>query len=201
MGDTTFALKFENNNDSNLFEIEANIGNRSSPDQDLEINPVGTGGIKADGSVTITGGKQVKVYGGNTLTFAGAISGSPATLAILQGATVALQAACNYTGDTYVSSGTLRCSANNALASSGNLGETFGAYAANLNLDGGLSLSTPINVRAGSSGLKTIANTAATATTATYAGNIYLDGDATAYANSSGSLALTGSILDLKNRL
>ena len=127
-GDATCALRFENNNDTNLFEIEAGIGNRAG--QDIQINPVGTGGIKVDNSVTITDGKQIKVYGTNTLAFAGPISGSSATLAILEGATVVLQSAATYTGDTYVNSGTLHLSVNNALANSGNflrLGDTTGS--------------------------------------------------------------------------
>jgi autotransporter-associated beta strand protein len=200
-GDTTYALKFENNNDGNLFEIEANIGNRSS--QDMEINPVGSGGIKLNNSVTITDGRQIKVYGANKLTFAGAISGTSATLAILQGATVILGSAAAYTGDTFVNSGTLRLSVSSALATSGNylrLGDTSGSASATVNLDGDLSLSTPVNVRAGSSGTKIIANTASISGTATYAGNLYLDGNATVYANSGGSVALTGSTLDLKNQ-
>ena len=202
-GNTTWALKFENNNDPSLFEIAASIGNLSTPDRDLELNPMGTGGIKADNSVTIAGGKQINVHGPNTLTFAGAISGSSATLAILEGATVILTAPSTYTGDTYVNSGTLRLSATNALANSGNcvwLGDTTGAASARLSLDGGCSLSTPINVRAGNSGVMVIGNTTSTARGATFAGNLQLDHDVTLYANSTGSNILSGASLDLKDQ-
>lgn len=200
-GDATYALKFENNNDTNLFEIEANIGNRAG--EDLEINPVGTGGIKVDNTVTITGGNQIKVYGTNTLTFAGAISGSSATLAILEGATVVFNAIAALTGDIYVNDGTLRLSVNNALANSGNVlrvGDTTGAASAHLCLDGGFGLSIPINVRAGNSGVMIIGNTASIAHGATFAGNLYLDHDLTLYANSSGSNVLAGATLDLKDQ-
>ena len=108
-GDATRALKFENNSDANLFEIEASIGNLSNPDQDLELDPSGAGGIKVDNSVTITGGKQIKVSGANTLTFAGSISGSAATLVVLGSGTVVLAGPANntYSGLTTVNSGTL----------------------------------------------------------------------------------------------
>ncbi len=200
-GDATYALKFENNNDANLLEIVANIGNRAG--EDLEINPVGTGGIKVDNAVTITDGNQIKVYGTNTLAFAGAISGSSATLAILEGATAVFNAVATFTGDIYVNNGTLRLSVNNALANSGNflrLGDTTGAASAHLSLDGGFGLSIPINVRAGNSGVMIIGNTASTVRGATFSGNLYLDHDVTLYANSSGSNVLAGAILDLKDQ-
>lgn len=200
-GDPTLALKFENNSDPKLLEIEANIGNR--PAQDLEINPVGTGGIKVDNSVTITDSRQIQVSGANTLTFAGPISGSSATLAILQGAKVIFTAAASYTGDTYVNNGTLRLSASSALANSGNylrLGDTSGSAGANVSLDGGRSLSTPIQVRSGNSGVMTVGNTVGTAGSATFGGNLLLDHDVTLYADGSGSNVLSGTTLDLKNQ-
>ena len=69
-----------------------------------------------------------------------------------------------------------------------------------MNLDGGLSLSTPITVRYGSSGTLIIANTASSSGAATFAGNLYLDTNVTVYANSSGSVAVSGATLDLKNQ-
>jgi fibronectin-binding autotransporter adhesin len=200
-GDTTLALKFENNSDPNLFEIEAAIGNR--PGQDLGLNPTGSGGIRVDNSVTITDARQIQVSGANTLTFAGPISGSSATLAILTGATVILTNAASYTGDTYVNSGTLRLSVSSALPNSGNflrLGNTTGSASANLILDGGRSLATPINVRAGNSGVMTLANAPATVGAATFSGNLSLDHDATLYANSPRSNLLSGAVLDLKDQ-
>ena len=109
-GDTTYAYKFENNNDDNLFEIEASIGNRTGPDSDLELNPVGNGGMKVDNSVSMAGsGKWIKVYGTKALELAGPISGD-ATLAVMQGATVTLTggSANTFTGDARVESGILR---------------------------------------------------------------------------------------------
>ncbi len=202
-GDATYALKFENHSDTSLFEIEADIGNLSNPDQDLSLNPMGAGGMKVDNSVTITGGKQIKVYGAQTLTLAGPVSGSFATLAILEGATVVLSSAATYTGDTYVNNGTLRLSVNNALANSGNylwLGDSSGSASASIYLDGGMTLFTLINVRSGNSGLITLANTSSTTGAATFAGNLSLDHDLTLYANSPRSNVICGASLDLKNQ-
>ena len=202
-GNTTYCYKFENNNNGSLFEATADLSNRTGPDSDLQINPVGTGGI-AVSNVIMQNAKQVQVYGGNTLTVNGVISETGtagSTLVILQGATVQLKQAATYTGDTFANSGTLRLSANNALANGGNylrLGDTANALSANLNLDGGLGLATPINVRSGNSGTMIIANTSGTSGTATFSGNLYLDHDVTLFANSSGTVALTGTSLDLK---
>lgn len=115
-GDNTYANKFENNNDSNIFEIEANIGNRSEPDNDLELNPIGTGGVKVMGTVTITGGKQIKVYGDNTLTLAGVVSGSNASLAIQNSGIVILSGSNTYTGNTWSNAGTLVINGDQSLA-------------------------------------------------------------------------------------
>lgn len=106
-GDNTYANKFENNNDSNLFKIESNIGNRSSPDYDIELNPVGAGGVQITGTVTITGDKQIKVYGDKTLTLDGVVSGSGASLAIQNSATVVMSGNNTYTGNTWGNAGTL----------------------------------------------------------------------------------------------
>ena len=103
-------MKFENFNDANLFEIQSNIGNRSGPDADLELNPVGSGELKVTGNVAITGGRQIKVYGNNTLTIDGVISGAGASLALQSGftPTVILGANNTYTGSTIIDGGTLQ---------------------------------------------------------------------------------------------
>lgn len=115
-GDETSANKFENNNDSELFHIETNIKNRAFPDTDIELNPVGTGGIKVTGTVTITGGKQIKVYGNYTLTLDGVVSGGGASLAIQNSATVILSGANIYTGNTWGNAGTLVINGNQSSA-------------------------------------------------------------------------------------
>ena len=200
-GDKTYLYKFENQ-DSTTLQSLAFLSNRTGSDTALQINPVNGPIIVTN--VIMQNAQQIQIYGGNTLTVNGVISETGtagSTLVILQGATVVLQQAATYTGDTFANSGTLRLSANNALASGGNylrLGDTANALSANLNLDGGLGLATPINVRSGNSGTMIIANTSGTSGTATYSGNLYLDHDVTLFANSSGTVALTGTNLDLK---
>ena len=105
-GDKTWALKFENNNDPSLFEIESSIENRGG--YDMEINPVGGGGILVSGSVTIGNGKVIHVWGdnGNTLTFNGIISGGGG-IVIEQNSNVILNATNTYTGNTTISAGTI----------------------------------------------------------------------------------------------
>jgi|GEM_PF-1123679 len=150
--------------------------------------------------------RVLNVSGSNAVTFNGVISDFPGgggvmALTQLGTGTTRLSAANTYSGDTSINNGTLRISANNGLANSGNfirLGDTAGSAGANLNLDGGKTLGTPINVRSGSSGTKIVANTSGTTGTAVYSGNLYLDNPVTFYANSGGANQLTGAALDLK---
>ena len=202
-GDQTYLYKFENQDTTTLQSL-AFLANRTGPDTALQINPVNGPIIVTN--VIMQNAQQIQIYGGNTLTVNGVISEigtAGSTLVILQGATVVLQQAATYTGDTFANSGTLRLSANNALANSGNylrLGDAANALSANLNLDGGLGLATPINVRSGNSGTMIIANTSGTAGAATYSGNMYLDHDVTVFANSTGGNVLSGTAIDLKNQ-
>jgi len=103
-GDKTEAMKFENNSDPDLFEIESPIENRLG--NDMEINPVGGGGILVSGSVTIDDGQVIHVWGdnGNTLTFNGIISGGGG-IVIEQNSNVILNATNFYTGTTTISAG------------------------------------------------------------------------------------------------
>ncbi|TAK94072.1 MAG: hypothetical protein EPO07_17265 [Verrucomicrobia bacterium] len=173
----------------------------------ININP-NSGDLTINGSTSIflDGPSQIRVNGnsGRTVTFnVGIGDGSPAggTFALNGAATARFTAANTFTGDAFINNGMIRLSVSSALASSFlRLGDTSGSASANLNLDGGFTLSTAINVRSGSSGTKTIANTSGTSGTATFAGNLFLDADATAFANSSGSVTFSGVTLDLKNQ-
>lgn len=151
--------------------------------------------------------RVVNLYGPSALTFNGIVSDFDSThklaLSQLGSGTTTLTASNTFTGDMTVNAGTLVLATNSALANSGNfirLGDTAGTTGANLNLNGGNNLSTSINVRSGSSGTKTIANTSGTAGTATFGGNLFLDANATLFANTGGGNALTSSTLDLKNQ-
>jgi autotransporter-associated beta strand protein len=109
-GDRTYANKFENNNDGTSFDIAGAIDNRGG--SDMQINPVGNGGINimASSTVTIETGKIIKVFGLNTLTVNGIIAGGGGLALQAGGPTVILQgaAANTYTGPTTIAGGLLR---------------------------------------------------------------------------------------------
>jgi autotransporter-associated beta strand protein len=113
-GDNTYAMKFENNNSPDLFEISnATIGNREG--FNLEINPVGSGGVLVSSNVISldhTGGaRTLKVYGGYLLTINGAITdvdGTGGKLELNGPGTVELKGANAYSGATIINDGTIR---------------------------------------------------------------------------------------------
>jgi autotransporter-associated beta strand protein len=109
-GNRTYAKKFENNSDGTSFDIEGAIDNRGG--FDVEINPVGNGGINimAASTVTIETGKVIKVFGTNTLTVNGIIAGAGGLALQAAGPTVLLQgsSANTYTGSTTIAGGLLR---------------------------------------------------------------------------------------------
>ena len=132
-GDNTYAYKFENNNDGSLLELSPSsaasgsreIGNRIG--SDLEINPVGTGGILVScdkiSMDNTTAARNLKVYGSNTLTINGIIyekNGSGATLQLLGTALVELKGTSTFTGTTTINGGTLKLNASGGALKSGN---------------------------------------------------------------------------------
>lgn len=163
------------------------------------------GGAIDGGTIFLDGGSQLRVWGssGRTVTFnKGIINGDATGTVALNGPATTIYNATGftYTGDTFINNGTLRLAVSGAAPNTVlRLGDTTGSAGANLNLDGGASATNLINVRAGSSGTKIIANTASTSGTATYSGNLFLDADATVFANTGGSVTLAGGTLDLKN--
>lgn len=118
-GGLTYLYKFENNSDPNLLEATATLSNRTGPDSNIEINPVGSGGVKV-ANVDIQNGKQLLVYGNNQLEVAGSISQSGsgnASLVLNGAATVLLESANTYAGATTLNAGTINASATNSLGS------------------------------------------------------------------------------------
>ncbi len=103
-GNVTYAFKFENFSDSNVFEIESDIGNRDNGD--MELNPVGTGGITVMNNISVNVGNII-VYGDNTLTVQGVISGSGGFV-IKNNSTVIFTSNNTYTGTTTLEAGTLK---------------------------------------------------------------------------------------------
>ena len=119
-GDNTYAYKFENDiSNAVLFEISpsafgtnSEIGNRIN--SDIEINPVGSGGILIScNKVSLdntNGARSLKIYGGNTLTVNAAIyekNGVGGKLELLGNASVFLNRQNTYTGLTILNAGTL----------------------------------------------------------------------------------------------
>jgi autotransporter-associated beta strand protein len=132
-GDNTYALKFENHNDGNLLELSPSsalpgnreIGNRI--DYDLEINPVGSGGILVSCDKisldNLNGTRSLKIYGTKTLTINSVIyeqNGSGSTLQLLNAATVDLKGNSSFTGLTTVKAGILKLNASGGALKSGN---------------------------------------------------------------------------------
>ena len=103
LGDNTYALKFENNSENELFEIaNGTIGNRLG--SDLRINPYGTGGILVSGSfITLEGAKILHFYGSNTATINGEIKEINGTGKVhVHDSKVILKSASTYTGTTTI---------------------------------------------------------------------------------------------------
>lgn len=127
-GNTTFANKFENNNSPVSMDIQTTISNRTGPDNDIQINPVGSGGIHiltGGGSINMQNAKNILVYGNNTLTIDVAIteSGTAGSGLVLESGnspTVNLTATNSYTGTTYINGGILKLNASGGALQSGN---------------------------------------------------------------------------------
>ncbi len=208
-GNETYLLKFENQ-DTTTLTGQAALANRTGPDSDLQINPV-NGQITLTGGVVLQNGKQLIVYGGNTLnvnTTGISQSGSgSATLAIDGvvggvGTTVILNAASSFAGDTYLNNGTLRVTVGSVFSGTTTLrlGDTANANTENayLNVDGGITFASPVFVRSGNSGAHLFGNSTTGTSAAIYSGNLTLNASATSYANSQGPVTLSGTTLDLQ---
>jgi fibronectin-binding autotransporter adhesin len=206
----------QNEGTVNTQTINFNIvdGNTHGANGILNINAntsPGQGPMVFNGTITsrdaLIATRALNVSGPSQITFNGVISDFSSSgkiaLTLLGSGTTILNATNTFTGDTSINNGTLRLAVNSALANGGNfirLGDVSGTAGANLNLNGTLTLATPINVRSGNSGTKIFANTAGSTGTATFTGNLFLDANATVFANIGGAIALSGSILDLKNQ-
>ncbi len=186
-----------NNGTFHVLNINVNTGTSQGP---LTFNGTVS---SADAGQAL---RVVNVYGPSAVAFNGIISDFDSThklaLSQLGSGTMTLRATNTFTSDMTVNAGTLVLATNSALANGGNfirLGDTTATgIGANLNLNGGNNLSTPINVRNGSAGGKIIANTAGTSGTARFLGSLFLDAPVTLFANSGGGNVLSGSVLDLK---
>src|SRR5439155_22351868 len=107
-------------------------------------------------------------------------------LIITGGGTVELSGNSSYTGDTVVNAGTLQYNGSFAGASTIRLGASSGSAAAGLNSanSSGARYSQTINVRPGSSGVKTVSATNLSAVT-TLSGHLALDDNGTIFSTNS----------------
>lgn len=151
---------------------------------------------------------QFNSTAGRTITFDGVISSSGNggnNSVSINGANVIVYGAANtYAGDTFINAGTLQFSLGGSASSSIiRLGDTGGSNSATFALtsaSGGQSVGSTFVVRSGSSGTRTF-KSINTGGTNTWTGSIYLDADLTiSEDNSTGTLAFTGTEIDLKNQ-
>jgi len=170
-----------------------------------EFNPL-NGNLTINSADIFTNGNQLNVFGNNgfTLTFGpSSIIKHGGAVSINQASNVLYQSAHTYTGDTFINAGTLQigsgASANSSII---RVGGTSGSAPATLSIvdsDGGTTVSSSMVVRLGSSGTKAVRATN-TSGSNTYAGNVFLDADLNTQINAGGTLAFTGSTIDLKNQ-
>ena len=197
-GDRTAVFKFENSNNGSLFEAEATLSNRVG--SDLQINPVGSGGVKVN-NVEIEAGRQLQIFGTNLLEVAGVISQTgtgTAAVAINSAATVTFRGANSYTGDTFINAGRLELASTGSVAGAIKLAAASNGSATTelrlIDYDGGYSEDAAITVGAGSFGRKTISSTNSFGTN-TLSGVITLNAAVTFnVVNSGGRLALTNNL-------
>ena len=200
----------------NAIDLFGKIENNSSNNQTVGISAIGANGniefnpVSGDLTISVANiynnGNQIRVYGanGNTVTFSSSVISGTGSFAILQNSTAYFKSAMTYSGETFISAGTLRFGSGGSANSSAfiRLGDTTGTANATLRVDGSVTLSSgDVVIRAGSSGVKTITTDAASGVTATISRNVYLDADVTVSSTTSGgTLSMSGTTFDLKNQ-
>jgi fibronectin-binding autotransporter adhesin len=161
---------------------------------DLVLGPIGITGSQVQ-QVRVAGTSTGKVIFNNTISGTGKemVIGLDQA-AVEQANTVAIYRANNtYTGGTFVVAGDLQLESGNGSAGNFYLGQVSGTSDAKLSLtdlDGGFTLAQAIEVRTGSSGVKTIASTN-TSGTNSMTGGILLNNPLTVNTTAGGTLAVT----------
>jgi autotransporter-associated beta strand protein len=156
------------------------------------------GGLVTFGAAIVTGvaGSPTVGEAVNTAPPTGGFGTGPGLLintSSTDGGIVELTGASTYTGDTVVNSGTLQFNGSFSSASTIRLGASSGSVAAAINVakSAGATFVRTINVRPGSSGVKTISSTNLSGTV-TYSGHLALDDSATILSSDPGAtLAIT----------
>ena len=168
-----------------------------------EVNPV-DGNLVLSSTLDLAGTTQLRVYGnnGNSLTVEGAVSssgnGGLNTIAINQNSLLFLKGANTYNGDTFVNAGELRLGHSTQGTGAVRLGDTLGtanaAYSLtnNATTNAGILIAKALEVRSGSSGVKTLGNSGVASNT--ISGAITLNNPLTIAPSAGSQLRLTGII-------
>lgn len=174
-----------------------------------EFNPV-NGDLLIQSANIYTNGNAIHIYGAanKTVTFgAGTVISQGGQFIIEQANTVVFQSAHSYTGDTVINAGALSLSfagsANSSTIRLGGAGPNSGTASLILQeLAGGQSIASTLVVRPSSSGTQGIRSIQSqnTSGTNTLSGSIYLDAALSTQSTSGGTLAFSGTVLDLKNQ-
>ena len=189
-------------NASNLLDDGADLTIVSGSTLDLNGNTDETGWVQGAGNISLGAG-QLRVNHGSNRTLSGLISGS-GTLVKKGLGTYSLTGANTYSGNSFAVGGILQFDVNQNASFTGtlNVGETSGADDAALAIGAaGVTLSNPISVRTGSSGVKYLrANN--TSGTATMSGAVTLNNPVTIVATSGGALNISaGGITQNANQI
>jgi autotransporter-associated beta strand protein len=179
------------------------VNNQSSSPVEKDVGGLNTSGTSTfTGTMTLNGQVNLSAATGGTVAFNGVISGSQNVVVngyqLPFSGIITMGAANTYSGNTFISGGTLQFNSGGSAASSPNfyLGETSGSQTATLTLGatgGGQTINNAITVRSGSSGTKTISGLA-TSSSSTLGGNISLSDNLTVSSASGGNLNLNGVI-------
>ncbi len=194
-GDYTTAVKFENNASPNLFKIQSNIGSRSG--LDLEINPVGSGGMQVTGNVSINDAdKWLKIWGSDDLEITGIISGAGGVdMTIYATPTVILSGANTFPHEFNIYGGIVDLRNADPLDCEViNLGQGSGSQDATVQLGANaVDVDVPVTVISGSTGTKYLKNSAGN-TTNEFSGDITMLDPLTVSAVNTATLELNGEI-------
>ena len=149
--------------------------------------------IFGSGSIVLGSTGNLTYAGNASQEFSGTFSGSAPIVKDGTGTWKLSGNSSSLTSDIFAVGGTLELNNNGAAGTSGTirLGQTSGSSTATLQIDSGINISRPIDVRSGSSGTKTIQGNAGTGATATLSGTVSLSNPVTLQSIGVGTLALS----------